>query len=480
MQEPGNEEDLEQDMFEQQQDQDEDDDEELEELLLDEMDDDEDMVEMVLAAAALGAVNEQNAIDREENVPKWGGSRPGKSPNKKRDFKGAHDTLVKQYFSGTDSVYDEVDFERRFRMPRVLFNRIYDKLVNKEPFVQKYDFISKEPTITPLVRMVAALRQLGYGEASDRQDEYLQISGTVAREALKAFVKLVVQEFGAEYLNRCPTHADKMRALEKMAARGFPGCFSSWDCKHFNWKNCPVRLAGQAQGHSKGGEKTLILEAICDPDLYLWYIFFGEPGSLNDINILGKSSIVGAIMSQDFDTRTDPYEINGHERNWLYFLADGIYPKWSIFCKTNQRPTEPKEKFFAAKQEAVRKDIERCFGVIVQRFGILKKPLLLWYLKDIRELLNCCVILHNMIVEVRRPNNTFTTRQLNINDGVVDEEPAVNLFGYGDGENEDDDNLAGALAMRVAGMSENMKDAHLHSKLQTDIMEHNWILRHEE
>jgi hypothetical protein len=37
------------------------------------------------------------------------------------------------------------------------------------------------------------------------------------------------------------------------------------------------------------------------------------------------------------------------------------------------RPTDPKEKHFATKQEAARKDIERCFGVIVQRFGILKK-----------------------------------------------------------------------------------------------------------
>jgi hypothetical protein len=223
MQEPGNEEDLEQDMFEQQQDQDEDEDEGLEELLLDEMDDDEDMVDMTLAVAAMTAVNEQNAIAREENVPKWGGSRPGKSPNKKRDFKGAHENLVKHYFSGTDSVYNEVDFERRFRMPRVIFYRIYDKLVNKEPFVQKYDLISKKPTITPLVRMVAALRQLGYGEAADREDEYLQISGTVSREALKALIKLMVQEFGAEYLNRCPTDADKMRALEKMAARGLVG-----------------------------------------------------------------------------------------------------------------------------------------------------------------------------------------------------------------------------------------------------------------
>jgi hypothetical protein len=38
------------------------------------MEDDEDMVEAMLAAAAMTAINEQNANTREENVPKWGGS----------------------------------------------------------------------------------------------------------------------------------------------------------------------------------------------------------------------------------------------------------------------------------------------------------------------------------------------------------------------------------------------------------------------
>jgi len=44
-------------------------------------------------------------------------------------------------------------------------------------------------------------------------------------------------------------------------------------------------LAGQHKGHADGGKKTLIMEAITDPDTYLWYIHFGEPASLNTISI---------------------------------------------------------------------------------------------------------------------------------------------------------------------------------------------------
>ena len=52
-------------------------------------------------------------------------------------------------------------------------------------------------------------------------------------------------------------------------------------------------------GQHKGKEKTntLILEAICDSDTYIWCCFFGEPGSLNDLNILEKSTIVGSILN---------------------------------------------------------------------------------------------------------------------------------------------------------------------------------------
>ena len=49
-----------------------------------------------------------------------------------------------------------------------------------------------------------------------------------------------------------------------MQRKGFPGCIASWDCKHFDWKNCPLRLAGQFQGHGQGGTTTLILESIAD------------------------------------------------------------------------------------------------------------------------------------------------------------------------------------------------------------------------
>ena len=101
-----------------------------------------------------------------------------------------------------------------------------------------------------------------------------------------------------------------------------------------------MRLAGQHQGHAEGGKKTLILEAICDHRKYFWHCNFGDAGSMNDINVLDKSSMVGGMMDGSFSVKCQPYEINGRVRDWCYFLVDGIYPEWAIFVITFTNPIE--------------------------------------------------------------------------------------------------------------------------------------------
>lgn len=328
--------------------------------IIDDIDDDAnvDTAEILAFALELFFDDEDSDYDddsgqnkRRKTTGRWGGSVKGKAPNKDRSFEQAHQRLVEHYFSGEDSLYDEKDFERRFGVPRDVFNTVFEKLKDLPDFRQKYDAL-KKPGISPLCRVVACWRIIINGTSADKIDEYLQISETTANYALKVFCKAVVRIFGDQYLNRCPTEEEKRRLTGLMAQRGFPGCFGSWDCKHFDWKNCPVRFAGQYQG--KEGKKTIVLEAVCDADLYIWYFFFGQPGSLNDINIINKSSILGAILTNEFNTKIDEYKINNTLFDWMYFLADGIYPSWLIFYKTNQRPVSEEELKLNDKKQSAR------------------------------------------------------------------------------------------------------------------------------
>jgi len=81
----------------------------------------------------------------------------------------------------------------------------------------------------------------------------------------------------------------------------------------------------------------------------------------------------------------------------------------------------------------VRKDIELCFGVLVQHFKMLQQPIQYWYLEDIVNILKCCVILHNMTGKVCSDFNTFTNLHDavdNNNMAMEDNIPAVLLFSF--------------------------------------------------
>ena len=94
------------------------------------------------------------------------------------------------------------------------------------------------------------------------------------------------------------------------------------------------------------------------------------------------------------------YSINGTVHNYLYFLVDGIYPKWPIFVSTaSDAIPGSKDKKFATYQDAVRKDIEQAFGQKVKKFDIWSRSIQFQKKEVIGNVLNTCIILQNMTVQ---------------------------------------------------------------------------------
>jgi len=128
-------------------------------------------------------------------------------------------------------------------------------------------------------------------------------------------------------------------------------------------------VAWQGDYGNKDGKRSIILEAIADKGLHTWHVFFGLLGANNDINVLDQSPLVhnmltGAACDMEF-------VVNGVQYNRYYLLADGIYPQWACFVQTIHVRDHKKQSYFAQQQEAARKDVERCFGVLQARFSII-------------------------------------------------------------------------------------------------------------
>ncbi|XP_076931510.1 uncharacterized protein LOC143596691 [Bidens hawaiensis] len=282
----------------------------------------------------------------------------------RRNHIQGHQRLYRDYFA-ENPIYPADLFRRRFRMRRPLFLRNLNEVVTHEPyFVQRRDNVGRLG-----LSSMQKITVMAYGVTADFMDEYISIGESTAMESLKKFCETIVNIFSTEYL-RSPNTNDITRLLAVADQRGFPGMLGSIDCMHWKWKNCPTAWKGMYSGHIR--EPTIILEAVASYDLWIWHAFFGMPGSHNDINVLERSFIFMELAQG----RAPPvnYTVNGNDYTMGYYLADGIYPKWQTFVKTIPAPRGNKHKHFAKAQESVRKDVERAFGVLQQRFAIIRGP----------------------------------------------------------------------------------------------------------
>jgi len=141
----------------------------------------------------------------------------------------------------------------------------------------------------------------------------------------------------------------------------------------------------------------MILEAVAFYDTWIWYSFFGLPGACNDLNVLAKSTVFDELLEGN-KTPVD-YEINGKSHNLGYYVADGIYPPYTIIVKSFKRPATRKQSVFARYQEGARKDVEHAFGILQQKFHFIKNSTRLRKHNDLKLIMKSCIILHNLIQE---------------------------------------------------------------------------------
>ncbi|XP_041020538.1 uncharacterized protein LOC121262204 [Juglans microcarpa x Juglans regia] len=104
-------------------------------------------------------------------------------------------------------------------------------------------------------------------------------------------------------------------------------------------------------------------------------------------------------------TPTVNYTINCHNYAMRYYLADEIYPQWTIFVKTISAPQGNKKKYFAAAQESARKDVELAFGVLQARFAIIRGPARFFHIETLNDIMIAYVILHNIIIKDEHADN---------------------------------------------------------------------------
>uniref|UniRef100_A0A0D3AEU9 DDE Tnp4 domain-containing protein n=1 Tax=Brassica oleracea var. oleracea TaxID=109376 RepID=A0A0D3AEU9_BRAOL len=135
-----------------------------------------------------------------------------------------------------------------------------------------------------------------------------------------------------------------------------------------------------------------------------------------------------------------------------------------IWLTISPTPQGPKAVLFAKHQEAIRKDVERAFGVLQARFAIVKNPALFWDKGKIGNIMRACIILHNMIVEDERDGYTLS----NLSEFQHGDDPGSSHVDL-DFQTDIPSNIANMMGARSR-----IRDQHKHQQLKADLVEHIW------
>ncbi|CAL2256061.1 unnamed protein product [Prunus armeniaca] len=100
-------------------------------------------------------------------------------------------------------------------------------------------------------------------------------------------------------------------------------------------------------------------------------------GSQNDLTVSGQSPVFSDVLRGEALNIT--YEINNTIYQNGYYVADGIYPRWTTFVKSIPHPLFEKQNYLLPIKRVTKK---KWRGVLV-----------------LRSIMMTCIILHNMIVE---------------------------------------------------------------------------------
>ena len=117
--------------------------------------------------------------------------------------------------------------------------------------------------------------------------------------------------------------------------------------------------------------------------------------------------------------------------------------------------------YFAQRQEAARKDVERAFGVLQSRFALVKGPARFFYKGDLTDIIYAAIVLHNMIVES--------------DDEDVTDVPVEDIAGssHGVARESHRQGVPHGFADRLRAFVD-MRQKEAHNRLQHDMVEEIW------
>ncbi|BFG15765.1 hypothetical protein CerSpe_020390 [Prunus speciosa] len=144
---------------------------------------------------------------------------------------------------------------------------------------------------------------------------------------------------------------------------------------------------------TRKGEVATNVLGVCTPDMKFIFVFPGWEGFASDSRVLRDA------ISRPTGLRVPTgcyYLVDGGYTNGQGYLAPYRGTRYHLSEWRNRRAPNNHEEYFNMKHAAARNVIERCFGLLKMRWGILRSPTF-FPIETQCKIITACCLLHNLI-----------------------------------------------------------------------------------
>ena len=297
-------------------------------------------------------------------------------------------------------------FRARFRVPHFYFCELIDDISTNNLFSRwsACDAVGSQPSNLKLL-LLGSLRYLGRAWTFDDIHEANGISRETNRNFFSVFMEYGSTNLYKKYVLDVADSIDIANHENLFAMAGMNGCVGSGDATHIMMLNCPSWATNSHKGFKLNLPARTYNITVTHTKIILCSTT-GHPSTWNDKTLVLYDPLVSGVND---GTKYEDYEFKLLEKKstgevievtyqGVWFMVDNGYLDWSCTVPPVKQATTYKTIRFSEWLESMRKYVECTFGILKQRFAILRYGVRLSSIKKVDQVWLTCCALHNKLI----------------------------------------------------------------------------------
>lgn len=299
--------------------------------------------------------------------------------------------------------FSDHDFFEHFRMRKSSFTSLYDLIATDIE-----GFQLKSYSVQPIQTLALGIAYMSSGSFFWLVADIIGVHKTTAMRAFNRVVAALNKQ-RSEFI-KFPASAELVLVKENFyRIASFPGVVSAIDCTHVRIiKPCTENYEIY---RNRKNYFSVNVQAACDASLRITNIVARWPGSTHDSRIFENSRLCTQFENREHDG---------------ILLGDGGYACKTYLLTPVRTARDQKERHFNVAHAKTRNVIERCFGVLKQRFQCLLKGMLLTPTKVCKTVV-ACAVLHNFLICRHDVLEIEVTNEENLTEFLLPENHAAGM-----------------------------------------------------